>query len=150
MPPPSSTDAAWAAAGCLGAATLLAAVGCAAPELPSAEVQGKVTAGNKPLPGVTVIFYPDSEGAQLPVSTATTNAAGEYALTMPNGKPGAVVGKHRVVVSWPAPERDLDKPPPPPPTPRIPVEYTVASQTPLVVEVKEGERQTINLNVQLP
>jgi hypothetical protein len=112
-----------------------------------AEVEGKVTLGKKPLSGVRVTFYPDSEEAGLPFATGTTDSSGVYSLTSKGGKPGALVGKNRVVVNWPMQERRRDMPPPPPLGPPIPLEYTVADQTPIVVEVKDGGRQTIDLNL---
>jgi hypothetical protein len=128
---------------------LLAVGGCSSgPKLDYAEVEGKVTLGGKPLSGVKVWFFPDSqENTQLPYATATTDASGSYTLTLQNGKPGALVGKNRVVVNWPLPERSSnpDKPPPPPPGPPIPLPYTVAGDTPLIVEVKAGGRQTIDV-----
>jgi hypothetical protein len=124
---------------------LLGLAGCGQP-LKYAEVEGKVTLGGKPLSGVKVTFYPYTDGPdQPPYATGTTDAAGMYTLALQDGKPGALVGKHRVVVNWPLPERRPDAPPPPPPGPPIPIEYTVADQTKLIVEVKEGGRQTINL-----
>jgi hypothetical protein len=139
-----------AAAGGLGAALLLAVAGCSGPKLDFAEVEGKVTLAGQPLSGAIVTFYPDSEGTeQLPYATGKTDPSGAYALTNVNGKPGALVGKNRVVVYWPLRERRDDKgPPPPPPGPPIPVAYTVVSDTPLRVEVKAGGRQTIDLTLQ--
>jgi hypothetical protein len=130
----------------VAAVALLALAGCAAPKFDYAEVEGKVALGGKPLAGVEVTFYPDAEGArQLPYATGTTDATGTYTLTAVTGRPGALVGRNRVVVNWPLPPHDPDKPPPPPPGPPVPLRYTVADQTPLVVEVKAGPRQTINL-----
>jgi hypothetical protein len=134
-----------ATAGCL-AAVLLTLAGCGSRRLAYAEVEGKVTLGGKPLPGVKVTFYPDSEEAeQLPYSTGTTDPSGAYVLTLKDGKQGALVGKNKVVVNWPVPERRGG----PPPAPPIPLQYTVFDQTPLVFEVKEGGRQTIDLNLNL-
>jgi hypothetical protein len=133
----------------LGAAVLLALAGCGGPKYTFAEVQGKVTLGDKPLSGVIVTFYPDSEASeQPPYARGTTDEAGTYTLTRTTGEAGALVGKHRVVVNWPPPERRDDRPPPPPPSPAIPLPYTVATQTPLLVEVKAGPRQTIDLPLQ--
>jgi hypothetical protein len=132
----------------LGAAVLLALAGCGpSARIDYAEVEGKVTLDGAPLSGVKVTFYPDSEGAeQLPYATGMTDATGAYALTAVTGRPGAMVGRNRAVVNWPPRERgDPDKPAPPPPGPPIPVLYTVAGQTPLVVEVKAGPPQTIDL-----
>src|ERR1700722_10658519 len=87
----------------LGAALLFAAAGCAShANLEYAEVKGKVTLEGVPLAGVLVTFYPDTEGTQgLPYTRATTDEAGMYELADAEGKPGAVVGKCRVVVAWP-------------------------------------------------
>src|SRR5262245_57289914 len=96
-----------AAAGTLAAA-LLALAGCSGGR-DYAGVEGTVTLNKKPLAGVMVAFYPDSDGTkQLPYSTATTDPSGHYALTCANGKTGALLGKHRVVVHWPLPERSDD------------------------------------------
>jgi hypothetical protein len=144
---PASTRFRRAASACLGAVPLLLLAGCGlGTKLEYAEVEGTVTLGGKSLSGVNVTFYPDSEGAeQLPYATGKTDDAGRYTLTLQSGKPGALVGKNRVVVSWPAPERRDDQPRPPPPGPAIPVRYTVVTETPLVVEVEPGGRQTIDL-----
>jgi hypothetical protein len=141
-----------AAAGWLWAILLLTAAGCG-PKAKTdfAEVEGKVTLGGKPLSGVKVTFYPDSEAPeQLPYATGSTDAAGVYTLTAVTGRPGALVGKNRVVVNWPPRERsdDPNRPPSPPPGPAIPVQYTVAGQTTLIVEVKAGPKQTIDLPLQ--
>jgi hypothetical protein len=145
---PASTNAARTAAGLLAAAVLLALAGCGSDKFESAEVDGKVTLGGKPLSGVKVAYYPVSEGReQPPYATGMTDTSGTYTLTLENGKTGALVGKNRVVVNWPLRERgsDRDKAPPPPPGPPIPIQYTVATETPLIVEVKSGGRQTIDL-----
>jgi hypothetical protein len=134
------------AARAVAAAVLAALAGCGGPKSTFAEVEGMVTLGEKPLSGVIVTFYPDSEDRdQLPYARGTTDDAGRYTLTAVNGQPGARVGRNRVVVNWPLPERRSDGPPPPPRTPAIPLPYTVASDTPLRAEVKAGPRQTIDL-----
>jgi hypothetical protein len=134
------------AAGRLAAALLAAAAGCGGSKDTFAEVEGKVTLADRPLGGAVVTFYPVSEGReQPPYARGTTDDAGRYTLTAVNGQRGARVGQNRVVVNWPLPERRSDGPPPPPRTPPIPLPYTVASDTPLLVEVKAGPRQTIDL-----
>jgi hypothetical protein len=135
----------------MGAVTLLALVGCApTTTFDYAEVEGKVTLAGKPLSGVKVTFYPDNEGAeQLPYASGMTDGTGTYTLTAVTGKPGALVGKNRVVVNWPLRDRGADPDKPPPLSgPPIPIDYTVAGQTPLRVEVKAGPRQTIDLPLQ--
>jgi hypothetical protein len=129
----------------LGAAVLLAAAGCGS-QASYAPVQGKVTLGGKPLSGVEVWFYPITEGKEpLPYARGVTDASGVYKLTSPNGKDGAVVSKHRVVVSWPPRDRADDQAKKPPPGPPIPLPYTQATATPLIFEVKAGAAQTIDL-----
>src|SRR5262245_1497411 len=126
---------------------ILAAAGCGGPKM-APEVSGTVTMGGHPLEGVVVTFYPMTEGRDgLPFSKGTTDAAGHYTLTLPDGKPGAVVGQSRVVVNWPPRER-TDTPgtqPKRPVQPFIPVRYTVATETPLIYEVKVGTAQVIDL-----
>jgi hypothetical protein len=128
------------------AAIVLAAAGCG-PQRNFTPVTGKVTLDGAPLAGVRVWFYPEAEGSeQPPIATGMTDASGVYQLTSETGKPGALAGKNRVVVNWPLPERPgPDQPPPPPPGPPIPIPYTQAVDTPLVVDVKAGPPQTIDL-----
>jgi hypothetical protein len=136
----------------LGFGILIVLAGCGGSHLEFAEVQGQVTLNKKPLAGVMVRFYPISEGKeQLPYASGRTDAAGIYSLTHQGNKPGALVGRNRAVVSWPS--RDLlgvgrDGPAPPPPGPPIPMQYTVADETPLTVEVKAGDRQAIDLSLE--
>jgi hypothetical protein len=143
------TSARGAAAGGFGTALLVALAGCGSgSRYAFAEVEGKVTFKNRPLCGVIVRFYPDfDDGEQRPYATGTTDVTGSYKLTSMNGEAGALVGRHRVVVSWPPPDRNPDKAPPPPPYPPIPLKYTVADLTPLVVTVNEDGPQTINLQL---
>jgi hypothetical protein len=124
----------------LSALLLLLAAGCGGGKATNlAEVSGTVKFDGKPLPGVVVTFYPEVEKEQpaLPRSRATTDASGRYTLTCVElDKPGAVVGKHRVVVSWPVrPGADRLKHPDPFPIPAV---YTVASATPLEKDVAAG------------
>jgi hypothetical protein len=123
--------------------------GCGDSSHQFAEVEGTVTLNNKPLAGAIVRFYPVSEKKeQLPYSSAMTDDAGFYTLTHGNNRPGALVGHHRVVVTWPSRDRRGDKPAP---TLQIPSQYTIVNDdNPLKFEVKPGERQTINLTLQEP
>jgi hypothetical protein len=134
------------------AVTLLsmAPAGCGGPKHEFAEVTGKVTLDDQPLPGVMVRFYPLSDAAeQLPYATAMTDDAGVYRLTSQTGEPGALVGRNRVVVHWPS--RDLleaEGRRPPTASQRIPLRYTVAADSPLEFEVKGGGPQTFDLPLQ--
>ncbi len=99
-----------------------------------------------------VRFYPISDGkVQLPVATGFTDDAGVYSLTSRDNQTGALVGPSRAVVSWPS--RDLreagrDGKPLPPPSAPIPLHYTVASDTPLKVDVKNDETNIIDLSLE--
>jgi hypothetical protein len=123
--------------------------GCGGNKWQLAAVEGKVTLNKKPLAGVLVRFYPVGDGPrQLPYSSAITDADGVYQLKCQNDQAGAVVGQSRAVISWPS--RDLlgkgrDASAPSPSGPPIPVPYTVAAETPLLVTVKPGPRQVIDL-----
>ena len=142
-----STSTYVTSAAILGATLILAGAGCHAPPAERAEVQGKVTLSGTPLAGVVVTFYPETEGAQgLPYSRGITDQSGVYKLASADGKPGALVGKCRVVVNWPPRERDDSKPAPKrEPGPAVPIKYTVASNTPFIFEVKAGVANTIDL-----
>jgi hypothetical protein len=73
--------------------------GCAT-SYKTALVSGKVTLDGKALGHATVMFVPEEKG-QLPSSTALTDGDGHYTLTLNsdgNGN-GAVVGKHKVIIS---------------------------------------------------
>src|SRR5262245_3982810 len=122
---------------CLG--ILLLAVGCRqGPSLTYTEVEGTVKLDSQPVPGATVEFYPVTEGKEaLPRSTATTDDKGFYRLTCENGNTGAVVGKHRVVVRYALLGREAASKTA---KPGIPVTYTVASQSPLQIDVKSGQK----------
>ncbi len=123
----------------VGLVLVLAAPGCAKPP-PLGEVSGTVTMEGKPLAGVNVTFSPIVEKGQprLASSSGTTDAAGRYTLTCEDGRPGAMVGKHRVVVVRPRPGRGSPEAAQPPPGPGIPSIYTTASATPLEFEVAAG------------
>jgi hypothetical protein len=62
-------------------------------------VSGTVTLNGQPLPKATVQFQPVGEGNPGPPSFGETDESGDFALEFADGKTGAVVGKHRVIVS---------------------------------------------------
>jgi len=137
----------WSAIVLVGLVVCMLLSGCGQ-RFEYAEVSGKVSMGGHALAGVFVTFFPDDDGPeQLPYSMGTTDANGIYKLTTTTGKPGALVGTHRVVVNWPS--RDRREPNTPEPSPPIPVPYTVATDTPLKVEVKAGPPQAIDLTLNL-
>ena len=128
----------------------LLAVGCSNTP-PLAEVSGKVTMNGKALKNVKVDFHPDPDkGTRGKGSSGTTDENGNFTLTYDGGKPGAIIGHHRVVLT------DLDTfgnvfvgrgdyrtddPKGPKETPkkaRFPENYSTLSQTPFQEEVKPG------------
>jgi hypothetical protein len=126
------------------------AAGCSSgPRL--AEVRGRVTMNGQPLKNVKVSFHPDPDkGTRGAGSNGTTDADGNFTLTYEGGKPGAVVGHHRVILT------DLDVfgnvfvgrgdyrtedprgPKETPKFPRFPETYSNLGRTPFAVEVKPG------------
>jgi hypothetical protein len=138
--------AAWVAVAGLG---LLAAGGCGGPAC--GPVEGTLRMNGKPLGNVLVEFLPEANG---PRSTGVTDPAGNYRLTTLDGRPGAVVGRHRVVLSdlgvyedkAPAPgekkKRDIALVRPS----RLPHQYSEVASTPLKKEVHAAPN-TIDLDV---
>ncbi len=131
--------------------------GCAKTPPPVTEAAGTVLLDNRPLPHALVEFVPELAdfGAEMN-STAITDDQGRFTLTCAyKSQPGAVVGKHRVLVTeapTPGEFRRQDeqaqaryaqhlaklknRP--------IPPVYGSIGQTPLLVEVK-GDQKTYDL-----
>ena len=85
----------------LAAAVLLAVAfaGCAKNWPINEQVDGTAKLDGEPLAGVLVEFIPDvDKKVQAPISRATTDDKGHFVLMLPTEKPGAVIGKHNVVV----------------------------------------------------
>jgi hypothetical protein len=121
-------------------ATLLFA-GCSQEsELINTEVEGTAKLDGQPVVGATVEFYPVIHGGyeRLPYSTGSTDSKGFYRLTCENAKAGAIVGKHRVVVRYPPPPRGAPRNASP--GPPIPLDYTVAADTKLQIDVKSDQK----------
>jgi hypothetical protein len=141
----------WQRAGLAAGAALglLTSGGCGGPAC--GPVEGTLRSNGKPLANVLVEFLPEANG---PRSTGVTDAAGQYRLTTLDGRAGALVGRHRVVLS------DLlvydDKPPAPgekkkrdivPVRPsRLPRQFGEVASTPLKKEVHAAPN-TIDLDV---
>jgi hypothetical protein len=80
---------------------LLLALGCGTGKK-IVPVSGTVTLDGKPLVGATVGFQPIAPEGKMdagPGSQAKTNNKGEFTLMTALGENGAVVGKHRVMIS---------------------------------------------------
>lgn len=86
---------------CLGLTLLMSCLGCGGGGHDIAEVSGTVTFDDKPLSNATVFFMPMSQGTQDagPSSTGKTDQKGRFTLTTADERKGAVVGKHRVMIT---------------------------------------------------
>jgi hypothetical protein len=126
--------------------------------LPVGEVEGVIKLGDKPLPHVRVQFLPDPEkGTHGPISSAATDEHGRFKLVCADGRDGAIVGWHRVVITdmgvrlFKTPregrlEDDTKKEKQKPQPNRVPDKFTTAAHTPLSREVKaEKQEMTIEL-----
>ena len=78
----------------LGLCLFLAGCGTPGPELQP--VKGRVLKGGEPLKGVSVTFSPVNPG---PSSGGITDDEGKFVLLCQSGRAGAVVGKHKVVLT---------------------------------------------------
>src|SRR5947207_276668 len=125
----------------LGLLSLLLTAGCGSKLNYNHQVEGIALFDGAPLAGALVQFIPDVEdGGTALSSSGVTDAKGHYRLTYGKDKPGAVLGKHRVVILQGragSGREDRDdqsgraslsgKP--------IPPMYASAAQTPLKVEI---------------
>jgi hypothetical protein len=130
------------------------------------DVEGELKLRGKPLAGVMVCFVPDAEaGTPGPRSTGWTDEQGHYRLKCDTPyKPGAVAGKHRVVVfdpdafdegppgaGAPDPAKEAARAQPKGRKPKrmqFALKYMMPTQTPLRAEVRMPGPQTIDLNVE--
>jgi len=113
-------------------------------------VKGTVLLNGKPLPKAMVQFIPQRSdlGAEF-TSTAVTDENGDFTLTCGyRDLPGAIVGQHTVVITEsPLPEelrntrdyRQIERYQAKLPNRPIPPPYGSATQSPLKVEIKEGQ-----------
>jgi hypothetical protein len=81
---------------------LLAAAGCGSEPYKVAPVSGTVTLDGKPLANAWVTFMPVGSKENPnpgPTSAGKTDASGRYTLAIEPGRPGAVVGAHKVSIN---------------------------------------------------
>ncbi|MBX7167740.1 MAG: hypothetical protein K1X74_15520 [Pirellulales bacterium] len=113
--------------------------GCARP-VPLGEVTGTLTIAGEPAARILVQFLPDaSAGTVGPRSSGMTDERGHFALRCDDRRPGAVVGRHRVVCEdlllYNRPRNEVAPTEISPFVSRVPARYGDAQQTPLQVEV---------------
>jgi hypothetical protein len=84
----------------LGIALLAAAAGCGGEgKISTAPVSGVVTLNGAPLANASISFQPIAGGNPGPPSSDQTDEEGNFTLHFADGKEGAVVGKHKVLIS---------------------------------------------------
>lgn len=114
--------------------TAVVIAGCGGSDRPTViPVTGTVTRGGQPLTGAAVMFLPE-QGAP---SSGQTDASGQFTLVFNDGRPGAVPGKHQVLITLPGPEL-----PPPTGQEKTPVHVPPPVEFRKQAEVKaEGENK---------
>jgi hypothetical protein len=80
------------------ALALLLAGGCRPGWKYNEQVEGTVKLDGAPIPNALVRFVPDDPTTQAPASSGYTDDKGHFTLACENGKPGAVLAKHNVMV----------------------------------------------------
>ena len=137
-----------AATACLaGVATIVVAsgLGCADSKFEFAEVSGQIVLDGEPVSDAKVVFMPvttNDDGESGPYSQGVTDPQGRYELRTQEepSRRGAVVGRHRVIVSTKQAHLDpnvmdreiIDVPE------SIPWRYTYYRETPLAFDVARG------------
>jgi hypothetical protein len=115
---------------------LVLLAGCGTKWSQNDNVEGTLKMDGVPVANVKVQFVPDDPAVQAPASSAQTDENGHFRLTCENGRPGAVIGKHNVVIfkgrAEPGDGQTIS-------TAVIPQAYTIAAKTPLQTEVTASE-----------
>ncbi len=129
----------------LGLVTVCLVLGCTSSDMPPlATVHGKVTlADGTPVTLATVIFTPDSsQGTKGPIATCAVDGSGNYRLETAGRLSGAVIGHHIVTIE---PEYHPDIPASN--RVKIPGKYGDRKTSPLKVEVKAGQENTLDFQL---
>ncbi len=107
--------------------------------------KGILTSGGKPLAYYQVMLVPDGKRPAV----GTTDEQGQFVLGTDNAGDGAVVGQHKVVISYIGPPSnitpDMDNYKPPVPPVKIPKKYTSDKSTDLVVEIPEAGKEDLKI-----
>jgi len=123
----------------LALATVAMIVGCGDSDRPKiVPVTGCVTRNGQALAGADVMFLPE-HGAP---SSAKTDASGQFTLVLNDGRPGAVPGKHQVLISIPGPEL-----PPPTGHEKLPVNVQPPMQFRQQADVKADGENNLMIEV---
>ncbi|QDU63579.1 hypothetical protein Pan216_44600 [Planctomycetes bacterium Pan216] len=121
---------------------VLVASGCGSSGPEIAKTQGRIVYKGAPVPNASVVFLPEDGG---PFASAETNAEGTYFLTTQSLGSGAVLGKHRIMITEASDElpadllpEDLAGKPAKATGPKIPSRYSSESTSGLSATVVEG------------
>jgi hypothetical protein len=115
-----------------------------------AEVEGTMTFQGQPKANVLVAFMPEMEGVPGQRSTGVTDENGHFVLKTDDGRPGAVVGRHRVMLTVSRrtePGKKGEAAEPRVEAEQLPLTYATAATTPLRRDVKEG-KQVLDLVIE--
>jgi hypothetical protein len=137
----------------LGVVTATTLVGCGPTKVPHNDlVEGTLKLDDQPLGGVVVTFVPEDNGTKAMVpSRATTDDQGRFKLVCENQKPGAVVAKHKVIVTrgraadrghGEQAQEPISKDQRP-----VPAAYTAAAKTPLDTTVTADKHSGYDFNL---
>jgi hypothetical protein len=136
--------------GMFGLAVLVLLVaGCGQSGPATHAVSGTVTIGGQPASDLRVDFYPVDPANEM--ASGSVEAGGTYTLfSGQTGKPGAMAGKYKVVLTPTMADTSyMDGPsagPPKEDTGGVPKDYTSVDTTPEEVEVKSGSN-TIDIQI---
>ncbi len=115
---------------------LVLLAGCGKTWSQNDNVEGTLKLDGVPVANVKVQFVPDDATTQAPTSSGQTDDSGHFRLNFDNGSPGAIIGKHNVVIlkgrAEPGDGQTIS-------TAVIPQAYTMAAQTPLQTEVTASD-----------
>ena len=117
-----------------------------------APVSGRVTLNDKPLGNAYVTFAPMAErgaNARGVGSSGMTDAEGRYTLQVEPGKPGAIVGRHRVMITTlGGAEAERSDGGVKLPKDKVPLRYNM--ETELTCDVPPGGRSDANFDLKSP
>ena len=118
-------------------------IGCGAGGPKIATVQGTVTLDGHPLPYAAVVFTPENGRP----GGATTDDNGKFALSFTEGRQGALLGTHRVIITtrrhaWKDKQGNVQ----PGSGERLPSKYN--TETTLTFTVEAGKTNIANFNLE--
>ncbi|HEY4258858.1 MAG TPA: hypothetical protein VGM98_01805 [Schlesneria sp.] len=90
----------------LGLLTTAVLAGCGSSGVPLSAVEGVVLLDGQPLPNAIVEFQPEDRTGKARPSIGETGPDGKYRLRYSKNQRGAVVGKHKVLITTFSPSGD--------------------------------------------